>query len=131
MAIAKIKYQADDALNNIHGALTKELAIHAFNEKKRSKIHLFSVNGTVGRQFAIVLGDLDEKTGKFAREQTRIILERCEVPSFDGVELINKPYKSARLKNLDSKISPPNQTSVFVHHENALKGLLRWYAENK
>ena len=128
MAIAKIKYHSDDALKVINGPLTKELSIHLFNDEVRSKAHLFAVNGTLGRQFAIVLGDFKKETGRYARQQTRIVLERCDVPPLAGVELINEPYKSSRLKNQDSKISPPNQSSVFVQDELALKRLLRWYA---
>ena len=128
MAIAKIKYHSDDALKVINGELSAELGVHQFNDENRSKAHLFAVNGALGRQFAIVLGDFDEETGRYARQQTRLVLERCSVPPMDGVEPINEPYKSSRLKNHDSKIAPPDQTSVFVQDELALKRLLRWYA---
>lgn len=131
MAIANTKYHSDDALKVINGPLTTELSIHAFNDENRSKAHLFAVRGPRGRQFAIVLGDLDKCSGRYKREQTRIVLEKCAVPSLEGVELIDGPYKSRRLMNLDSKIAPPNQNSVFVHDELALKRLLRWYAEAK
>lgn len=131
MATAKTKYHSDDALRVINGPLMTELSIHAFNDENRSKAHLFAVNGARGRQFAIVLGDFDKRTGRYERQQTRFVLERCVVPLLEGVELIDGPYKSRRLKNQDSKIAPPNQSSVFVQDELALKRLLRWYAEVK
>lgn len=131
MAIAKTKYHSDDALKVIKGPLMTELSIHAFNDDSRSKTHLFAVKGACGRQFAIVLGDMDKFTDRYERQQTRIVLERCVVPSLEGVELIDGLCKSGRLKNQDSKIAPPNQRSVFVHDELALKRLLRWYAEVK
>jgi hypothetical protein len=131
MATAKTKYHSDDALKVINGPLMTELSIHSFNDDSRSKAHLFAVKGARGSQFAIVLGDFDKSAGRYERQQTRIVLECCVVPWLEGVDLIDGPYKSSRLKNQDSKISPPNQSSVFVHDELALKRLLRWYAEVK
>ena len=125
-----IKYAANEALEIIDGPLAEELGIHRFNEKSRSKAQLFAVKGTLGRQFGIVLGNTDVTTGHHPAQQTRILLERCKVPNLDGIEVMDMPYNGSRIKSgNDCKIAAPNQTSVMVADETALKRLLRWYAE--
>lgn len=127
-----IKYAANEALKVIDGPLADELGIHRFNEKTRSKAQLFSVKGMLGRQFGIVLGNTDAKTGHHPAQQTRILLERCQLPNLDGIEVMDKPYNGSRIKTgSDCKIAAPNQTSLLVADEAALKRLLRWYAEPK
>lgn len=130
--VISIKYAANDALNVIDGPLASELGIHRFDLRTRSKSHLFSVNGPLGRQFGIVLGNTDTKTGQHPAQQTRLLLERCEVPDFEGVQLMDKPYNGSRIKTgSDSKIAAPNQTSLLIADESALKRVLRWYASRK
>lgn len=130
--VTPLKYSSSDALNVIDGALGGELGIHRFDKKTRSKAQLFSVNGTLGRQFAIVLGNTDVKTGHHPAQQTRVLLERCQVPDLEGVELMEKPYNGSRIKTgSDCKIAAPNQTSLLVVDESALKRVLRWYASRE
>lgn len=125
-----IKYAAKDALKVIDGPLRDELAIHRFNEKTHSKAQLFSVNGALGRQFGIVLGNTDVKTGEHPVQQTRILLAHCQVPELNGIKVTDEPYNGSRIKSgADSKIAAANQTSVLVEGEEALKNLLRWYAQ--
>ncbi len=127
-----LKYAANEALKVIDGPLANELSIHRFNEKTRSKAQLFAVNGTIGRQFGIVLGNTDVKTGHHPAQQTRILLDRCDLPRLEGVERMDKPYNGSRIKTgSDCKIAAPNQLSVLVADETALKCLLRWYAGTK
>lgn len=125
----KFMYHANEALKVIDGQLTSELSIHRFDEKTRTKAHLFAVNGPLGRQFGVVLGNTNVQTGHHPAQQTRIVLERCDVPVMEGVEPMYKPCGSHRLtKNNDTKLVPPNQTSCLVADELALKRLLNWYA---
>jgi hypothetical protein len=126
------KYAANEALKVIDGSLANELSIHRFNKKTRTKAQLFAVNGAIGRQFGIVVGDTDVKTGHHLAQQTRILLERCDLPRINGVEQLDKPYNGSRIKTgSDCKIAAPNQVSVLVADETALKCLLRWYAGTK
>jgi hypothetical protein len=126
--VKSAKYNVNSALAVVDGTLATDLAIHRFDEPTRTKTHLFSVNGSLGRQFAIIVGDLDKKTGRFKNNRTRIVLEQCEVPVLDYVEPMLENAGSHRLAQSDSKLIPPNQTSVLVTDESALKRLLRWYA---
>lgn len=123
------KYAAKEALEVIDGELAGELTIHRFDAKNRTKAHLFAVNGPLGQQFAIVLGNTDTNTGHHPALQTRILLERCQVPDLTGIELMTAPYNGSRVKTgSDCKIAAPNQTSLLIADESALKRLLRWYA---
>jgi hypothetical protein len=125
----RYQYAANEALKVIDGPLTSELAIHRFDKKERTKAQLFALGGPLGRQFGIVLGDTDVLTGNHPAQQTRILLERCDVPTMAGVERQDKPYNGSRIKsNSDSKIAAPNQLSFLVADETSLKQLLRWYA---
>lgn len=123
------KYAAHEALAVIDGALSAELGIHRFDDKSRTKAHLFAVRGPLGRQFALVLGDLDPVTGQHKAQQTRLLLERCTLPVIPGIEPMVQPYRGSRVEsNQDSKLAAPNQVSCRVADETALKGLLRWYS---
>lgn len=122
------KYAAKDALAVIDGVLTNDLSIHRFDKPTRTKSHLFAINGALGKQFGILLGNTNIQTGHHPAEQTSIVLQRCEVPWMEGVEVVNRPSKSARLQQQDSKIPAGSQSLVRVADELALKRLLRWYA---
>jgi hypothetical protein len=127
----KIKYEVIKALKVIDGTLASELNIHRFDNAKRSKAQLFAVNGAMGRQFGIVVGDTDVETGHHPAQQTRILLERCDVPPTDGVERMDNPYNGSRIKtNQDCNIAAPNQVSFLVAGETALTRLLQWYARD-
>ena len=126
---ARLKYPAMAALDVVDGPLAKELGIHRFDSRGRSKAQLFAVRGALGKQFAIVLGATDVATGLHPAKQTRILLERCEFPELDGIEPLTEPYQGARIKDQrDSKLVASNQVSCLVADEEALKRLLRWYA---
>jgi hypothetical protein len=122
------KYAAKDALAVIDGSLSKELSIHRFDKPARTKSHLFSINGPLGKQFGILLGNTNVQTGHHPAEQTTIVLQRSEVPRMEGVEVVNRSSRSARLQQQDSKIPAGSQSLVLVADELALKRLLRWYA---
>lgn len=123
----KHKYAAKDALKVINGSLFTELKMHRFDEPMRTKAHLFSVNGRYGRQFGVVLGGMNLSTGESSPQQTRIVMERCDIPAIPGVELCTQPYQGHRFQQQDSKIGPKDQASCFVADEIALTKLLRWY----
>lgn len=124
----KLKFAANDALNVIHNHLSDELRLFRFDEPTRTKAHLFGIGGRHGRQFGIVLGDTDKETMHHPAQQTKIVLEKCDVPNISGVELSVEQVKGSRFKQSDSKICPGDQTSFFVADETALKALLRWYS---
>ncbi len=127
----KLKYAANDALRVIDGPLAGELAIHRFDAKTRTKVHLFAVQGKLGKQFAIVLGNTDVEKNHHPAQQTRILLQRCDLPVIAGIEPTHKTYNGGRIKkNLDCKIAAHMQTSVLVADEHSLTRLLRWYAKN-
>lgn len=126
--VLKSKYAANDALNVIHGSIFHELKLFAFNENTRTKAHLFAVSGRHGRQFGIVLGSTDIATMHHPAQQTKIVLERCDIPSIPGIELVSVPVKGARFKQSDSKIRPENQTCCLVADETSLVKLLKWYS---
>jgi hypothetical protein len=124
-----IKYDSNDAMEVINCSLATELSIHSFNgPKRKSKTFLYSVNGPLGRQFALIVGNLEPETGRFSTKQSRIVLEHCDVPVLGGVEPMNENSGSRRLRQSDSKLVSPNQTNVMVTDEPGLKRLLRWYA---
>ncbi|WP_250473095.1 HNH endonuclease [Caballeronia sp. GAFFF1] len=125
------KYPANQALLVIDGALKQELDIHRFDDPKRSKAQLFAIGGPLGKQFAIVLGDTDVLTGHHPAQQTRIVLERCELPPLPGVAPCGDAYYGQRVKDQQpSKLAAPNQVSCVVADESSLRALLRWYAGN-
>ena len=123
----KLKYAANDALNVIHNHLSDELKLFRFDMPTRTKAHLFGVGGRHGRQFGIVLGDTDKETMHHPAQQTKIVLEKCDIPHISGVELSVEQVKGSRFKQSDSKLCPGDQTSFFVANEIALTALLRWY----
>ena len=126
---AILGFSAQEALNAIDGPLAAELGIHRFDPLGRSKAQLFSVGGPLGKQFAIVLGNTDVSTGYHPAKQTRLVFERCELPSLSGIEVCPEPYQGSRIKSQqDSKIAAPNQVSCVVSDETTLRAILRWYA---
>lgn len=125
----RFKYPAAAALSVVDDVLKDELGIHRFDAPVRSKAQLFAVGGSRGKQFAIVLGNTDVATGHHPAQQTRLLFERCDLPTLPGIELCPEPYSGQRIKNQqDSRISPANQVSCLVRDESALKAVLRWYA---
>ena len=125
------KYAAQSALKVIDGILSSDLSLHRFDKLTRSKAHLFAIKGRQGKQFAIILGDIDKATGVFSAQQTRIVLNKCVPPSINGIDLIFTPYKGSRVLAQDSKLTLTNQTSCLVADETALTELLRWYARHE
>lgn len=124
----KLKYAANDALNVIRNELSDELKLFHFNKLTRTKAHLFGIDGRQGRQFGIVLGEIDKTTKHFTAKQTKIVLEKCDVPNIPGVELSLDQVNGSRFQNSDSKICPGDQTSAYVADATALKALLKWYS---
>jgi hypothetical protein len=125
------KFATNDALKIIDGPLSRELPIHRFDKLERTKVHLFGMGGPSGRQFAIVLGNTDAKTGHHPAQQTRILLERCDLPSLEGVQRQDRSYKGHRIaKQGDSNLAAPNQVSCLVADEASLTRLLRWYGHS-
>lgn len=125
----RFAYPAHEALQVIDGALAAELGIHRFDTPNRSKAQLFAMGGPRGRQFAIVLGNTDVKTGYHPAKQARLLFERCELPILSGIEVCAEPYQGSRIrKQQDSRLVSPNQVSCLIADETSMVALLRWYA---
>lgn len=122
------KFPSEKALNIITGPLSTELKIHNCNDADRSKAHLFELGGPGGRQFGLVVGDMYAAKNPRPSQQTRILLEKCELPEIPGVERCDDDYNGSRINQADSRIAPPNQSSCLVADETALINLVRWYA---
>lgn len=128
MSIAA-KLPSERALEIITTELSEELSIHPCDQAERSKAHLFEIGGPGGRQFALIVGDMYAAKEPNPSQQTRILLEKCKVPDIAGVLPCEGDYSGSRIKQADSRIAPPNQSSCLVADESALRGLLRWYAQ--
>lgn len=124
------KLPSEKALDIITGPLTTELRIHRCDSADRSKAHLFELGGPGGRQFGLVVGDMYAAKNPRPSQQTRILLDRCELPNIPGVERCDDDYNGSRIKQADSRLAPPNQSSCLVADEKALINLLRWYASD-
>lgn len=125
------EYSAHQALSVVRGTLTPELSLTARDKPERTKAQVFEIGPGAGKQFAIVLGSYDKLTERHSAAGTRMLLERCSLPSIPGVELEPEPYKGQRIAHQkDSKLGVPNQVSCWVADETALKSLLRWYARS-
>ncbi len=128
MSIAA-KLPSERALEIITTELSEELSIHPCDQSERSKAHLYEIGGPGGRQFALIVGDMYAAKGPNPSQQTRILLGKCKVPDIAGVSPCDDYYSGSRIKQADSRIAPPNQSSYLVADESALRGLLRWYAQ--
>ena len=127
MAINKLPAQT--AIEFIDGILVKELPIiQRIDGPQRSKAHFFEL-GKGGRQFAVIVGNADDITGKFDSQQTRILLEELPIalPDVEPVEL-SEYYNGSSVKRSNSRLAPPQQRSVMVGSEFGLRKLFEWYA---
>lgn len=124
------KLPSEKALDIIIGLLTTGLRIHRCDDADRSKAHLFELGGPGGRQFGLVVGDMHAAKSPKPSQQSRILLEKCELPDIPGVERCDDDYNGSRIKQADSRLAPPNQSSCLVADESALINLLRWYARD-
>jgi hypothetical protein len=123
------KYSAQSAIEFIDGTLVKQIpAIQRIDGVTRSKAHFFEI-GKGGKQFAVIVGNADERTGKFDRQQTRVLLEHLpgEISDVEPVEQ-SEYYNGNSVKRSTSRLSPPQQRSVMVGSETGLRRLLEWYA---
>lgn len=123
------KYPAQSAIDVIDRVLAKQIpAIQRIDGVTRSKAHFFEV-GHGGKQFAVIVGNVDERTGKFDSQQTRILLEElpASIPDVEPVPLADF-YSGSSVKRSNSRLAPPKQRSVMVGSESGLRRLIEWYA---
>ncbi len=121
------KFPVQQALDFIDGTLIKQLPFSRIDEATRSKTHFFKAE-IGGKQFAVVVGDVDAESGKYRLKQTRILLEEPPDKLLDVQNLpIDKPWKGSSAKRSFSQLSPPKQHSVLVGSEAGLRSLLEWY----
>ena len=123
------KYPAQSAIEFIDGILVKQIpVIQRIDGVNRSKAHFFEL-GHRGRQFAVIVGNADERTGKFDSQQTRILLEGLPGAIADVEPLESGDYyNGSSVKRSNSRLAPPQQCSVMVGSETGLRRLLEWYA---
>lgn len=122
------KYPSERALAVIDGPLALELDLHRCNAANRSKLQLFEIGGVGGRQFGLVVGDMYSTKNPKSPKQTRIVLEKCDLPALPGISPCLNDYSGSRATQGDSRLTPLNQASCLVADEMALVQLLRWYA---
>ena len=124
------KYPAQSAIEFIDGTLIKKLPeIQRIDAADRSKVHLFEL-GKGGKQFAVIVGDMNKATGKFGAQQTRILLEALPGILQDVMPLESSDfYNGSRIATQsDSRLTAPKQHSVMVGSEAGLRRLLEWYS---
>lgn len=123
------KYPAQSAIDFIDDVLIKKIPlIERIDDATRSKVQFFEL-GHGGRQFAVMVGDLDKQTGKFDVQQTRILLEEWPDSISDVEPLPIGDYNNGgAAKRSFSRLAPPGQRSVMVGSELGLQRLLEWYA---
>jgi len=124
------KYPAQSAIEFIDGTLIKQLpVIQRIDAADRSKAHLFEL-GKGGKQFAVIVGDMNKATGKFGTQQTRILLEALPGTLQDVISLEPSDfYNGSRIATQsDSRLAAPKQHSVMVGSETGLRRLLEWYS---
>lgn len=122
------KFPAQSAIEFLDGILLKEMPnIQRIDGPKRSKSHFFEL-GSGGKQFAVIVGNADDVTGRFGSQQTRILLEDLpdSMVDVESVE-ISKYYNGSSVKRACSRLAPPTQRSVMVGSETGLRKLLEWY----
>jgi hypothetical protein len=100
------------ALDLIDGQLGEMLNLHRFDRPSRTKTRLFSIGSPSGKQFALIIGDLDSTTQRPKSLKTVIVLPKGHVPAIDGVTPLYKDYKTSRLRQADSKLCPPRQRGI-------------------
>lgn len=123
------KYPAQSAIEFIDGILVKQLpVIQRIDGVNRSKAQFFEL-GHEGRQFAVIVGNADEVTGKFDSQQTRILFESLPPDIADAEPVATSNYyNGSSVKRSNSRLAPPQQHSVMVGSEIGLRRLLEWYA---
>jgi 5-methylcytosine-specific restriction endonuclease McrBC GTP-binding regulatory subunit McrB len=121
------KMPASKALRIIDEELIQRGAFERIDKSDRTKAQFFSVAPT-GKQFAVIVGEIDEDTGEPTAQQTRIIFEEYP-PEIEGIERIpvQEYYNGSSVTRNNSRLVPPKQFSVLVGSERALKRILDWY----
>lgn len=125
------KYPAQAAIEFIDEVLSKQIPlIQRIDGVTRSKAHFFEL-GRGGKQFAVIVGNADERTGKFDSQQTRILLEDLPDSLTDVEPLpLEDFYNGSSVKRSNSRLAPPQQRSVIVGSEDGLRRLLEWYSSS-
>ncbi|MCG9059772.1 ASCH domain-containing protein [Laribacter hongkongensis] len=118
--------KSQHALDFLRKSLVKELGFTALDEERRTKAQYFRTAG--GKVFGIVLGEMDNEI--FSAQTTSIILEQCQLPPDLPAGVIQiAPYSGSSTHAPTKGIFLKNaQTRVQVPDEQALHGLLSWYA---
>lgn len=122
-----MNYRAEQALDAIHGHIDNTLSLHRFDSSSRTKARLFGIGGPQGKQFALIIGDLDPFSRQPVSTKTVVVLPNRPVPSISGVLATSKAYKTSRLRQADSKLCPPDNRGFVIADETALVNLLHWY----
>lgn len=120
---------AQAAIDFVDNVLRAEIPdIQRIDGRDRSKAHFFEI-GHGGKQFAIVVGDLDDSTRRFDAQQTRVLLEHSppELPDVEPLAAGNF-YNGNSVKRSNSRLAPPKQLSAMVGSETGLRHLLSWYS---
>lgn len=134
--MSKMKYDVNDALNVLNGELKQEMGYHSIEElPNRTKAQIYELNEPGRRQFSILVGDYDKKNSRFDTQQTKILLQKCELTNTSDLfkrEVDRKTNSHAvssvsRINAETSKLAWGNHYCYLVENEKQLKSLLRWY----
>jgi hypothetical protein len=125
--VAYNKMPASNALKIIDNELIKIGKFERIDRPDRTKAHFFNVLQS-SKQFAVIVGEIDTDTGEPTAQQTRILFEEYP-PEIEGVQRIpvNEYFNGSSVKRQFSHLAPPNQFSVLVNSEIALRKVLNWY----
>ena len=123
-------YSAQSALDYIDNNLLKTLGIRRRHEVGRTKGQIFEMADS-SKQFALMLGDKDAKSGKFLRQEVRVVVEDDIPEGLPDVNVlpVSDQLASSVLNDTGwSRLKVPNQRSAIVTSDLGLRKVLEWYA---
>lgn len=122
------KFPAHRALRLLDDSLVEELGARRLDLPSRTKAQIFEISPG-GKQFALIVGDVNKRTGHFSKQATRIVLEEAAPDGLPDVEPLplSDVVGSHALTDKASRLKPPRQRSALVGSELGLRRLLEWY----
>ncbi len=120
------KMPASKTLKIIDEELIKRGTFERIDEADRTKAQFFRIISN-GKQFAITVDKIDENTGEPSAQQTRFLFEEYP-PEIEGVIRIPRDDQlmGGVYKRSFSHLAPPDQFSVLIGSDSALRQVLDW-----
>lgn len=119
---------ANEALEIIEQVAVRELGVLRRDPVTRTKAQIFEVAPS-GKQFALMVGDIDKNTGRFSRKDITVVLEDAPPEGLSGVTVDKamKSLSSGHLNGPNSRLKAGKQQFAHVTSEAGLRALLTWY----